>query len=163
MMDPAMTQTGSRPRTRSRWLWPLLIASLSANVLLASYALTLTWRLDLPLVDATSPLRILPRAASLLDSEDRAIAERAFAERQADLAHTEAGVQAARARVIELLQAPELHPRRPVRRAQLAQPVLRARRRCRAADRRGHSGGSAPGPHAEISGPLREGSPPSTP
>ena len=107
-----MTQTGSRPRTRSRsrWLWPLLIASLSANVLLASYALTLTWRLDLPLVDATSPLRILPRAASLLDSEDRAIAERAFAERQADLAHTEAGVQAARARVIELLQAPELDP-----------------------------------------------------
>ncbi len=102
--------TSTEPRRRSRWLWPLLIASLSANVLLASYAVTLSWRLDLPLVDATSPMRILPRAASFLDPEDRVIAERAFADRQADLAHNEAGVQAARARVIELLQAPELDP-----------------------------------------------------
>jgi uncharacterized membrane protein len=87
-----------------------LIASLSINVLLASYAVTLSWRLDLPLVDLTSPTRILPRAAALLDPEDRETAERVFGERQADLAHTEAGVQAARARVIELLQAPELDP-----------------------------------------------------
>jgi uncharacterized membrane protein len=99
----------SRP-ARARWLWPLLVASLSVNVLLASYVATLIWRLDMPIVEATSPTRVLQRAASFLDPEDRPAAERAFAEREAALAATEAGVHAARARLVSLLQAPELDP-----------------------------------------------------
>lgn len=99
----------SRP-TRSRWLWPLLVASLSVNVLLASFVATLVWRLDMPIVEATNPARVMQRAASFLAPEDRAAAERAVAEREAALATTEANVLAARARLVALLQAPELDP-----------------------------------------------------
>ncbi len=99
----------SRP-TRSRWLWPLLVASLSVNVLLASYVATLVWRLDMPIVEATNPTRVLQRAATFLAPEDRAAAQRAVAEREAALAGTEANVLAARAKLVALLQAPELDP-----------------------------------------------------
>jgi uncharacterized membrane protein len=99
----------SRP-ARSRWLWPLLVASLSVNVLLASYVATLIWRLDMPIVEATNPMRVLQRASTFLAPEDRAAAERAVAEREAAIAGTEANVVAARAKLVALLQAPELDP-----------------------------------------------------
>lgn len=100
----------TRPASRRRWLWPLLIASLSFNVLLASYVATLIWRLDVPIVEATSPSRVLQRAASFLDGEDKAAALKAYDDRAAEFARTEAGVMAARNRVIQLLQAEELDP-----------------------------------------------------
>ncbi len=98
----------NRPSARSRWLWPLLVASLSANILLGAYAGTLFWRLNVPLIEVTSPARVLERAASFLDDEDRAAARAAYLKREDAFADSEGDVAEARARVIALLQAPEL-------------------------------------------------------
>jgi uncharacterized membrane protein len=98
----------SRPPGRPRWLWPLLVTSLSANILLGAYAGTLFWRLQMPLIEATSPARVLERAASFLDGEDRAAAREAYLKREDAFTDSEGDVAAARARVIALLQAPVL-------------------------------------------------------
>lgn len=98
----------NRPPARRRWLWPLLVASLSANILLGAYAGTLFWRLNLPIMEATSPARVLERAASFLDGEDKAAAREAYLKREAAFADSEGDVADARARVIALLQAPVL-------------------------------------------------------
>jgi uncharacterized membrane protein len=97
----------TRPKAR-RWLWIALVASISLNILIGSFAATLLWRLDMPLVEATNPVRVINRAAAVLPAADRAILNEVYASRAPAFAAAEEKVMRARARVIDLIAQPDL-------------------------------------------------------
>lgn len=93
-----------------RWPWILLVASLSLNILLGSYVATLLWRLNMPLIEATNPTRVIGLATAILPDDDARLVEEIYAKRAPAFAAAEAGVLAARRKVLALIAAPELDP-----------------------------------------------------
>ena len=93
-----------------RWPWILLVASLSLNILLAAYVGTLLWRLNMPLVEATNPMRVIGLATRVLPADEASLVERLYLERAPQFLAAEEGVLAARRKVLRLMAEPQLDP-----------------------------------------------------
>lgn len=93
-----------------RWPWILLVASLSLNILLGSYVATLVWRLNMPILEATNPTRVIGLATRFLPDDEARIVEELYVERAPAFAAAEVGVLAARRKVLDLIAQPVLDP-----------------------------------------------------